>query len=120
MKSANLKEGLLSYIYNPGNNPPPEPKHIDFTKRGSKLYKNTGDVFCLDDEDEDNVAELRDIEKKADTIHVTACQRVDETGLLSPCHLLVTTTHLSVLLPGSRHDEMMMTVLREFIKNLLF
>lgn len=102
MKSANLKDGLLSYIYNPGNNPPPEPKHIDFTKRGSKLYKNTGDVFCLDDEDDDNVTELKDIEKKADTIHVTACQRVDETGLLSPCHLLVTTTHLSVLLPGSR------------------
>ena len=105
MKSANLKEGLLSYIYNPGNKPPPEPKHIDFTKRGSKLYKNTGDVFCLDDEDDDNVTELRDIEKKADTIHVTECQRVDETGLLSPCHLLVTTTHLSVLLPGSRHVD---------------
>ena len=116
MKSANLKEGLLSYIYSPGNNPPPEPKHIDFTKRGSKLYKNTGDVFCLDDEDDDNVTELKDIEKKADTIHVTACQRVDETGLLSPCHLLVTTTHLSVLLPGSRHDILVKV---EFIKTSL-
>ena len=102
MKSANLKDSLINYIYNPGNNPPPEPKHIDFTKRGSKLYKNTGDVFCLDDEDEDNVTELRDIEKKTDTVHLAQCQRVDETGLLSPCHLLVTTTHLSVLLPGSR------------------
>lgn len=122
MKSANLKEGLLSYIYNPGNNPPPEPKHIDFTKRGSKLYKNTGDVFCLDDEDDDNVTELRDIEKKADTIHVTACQRVDETGLLSPCHLLVTSTHLTVLLPGSRHDDDIlnkMSKLRVY-KSLLF
>ena len=101
-KSANLRDSLVNYIYNPGNNPPPEPKHIDYAKRGSKLYKNTGDVFSLDDEDDDNVAELKDIEKQSDTIHLAECQRVDETGLLSSCHLLVTTTHLNVLLPGSR------------------
>ena len=102
LKSSNLKSSLINYIYNPNNQPAPEPKHIDFTKRGSKLYKNTGDVFCLDDEDDDNIADLADIEKQSDTVHVAACQRVDETGLMAPCHILVTTTHLNVLLPGQR------------------
>ena len=101
-KSANLKDSLFNYIYNPSNNPPPEPKHIDFTKRGAKLYKNTGDVFCLEDEDEDNVTEMKDLEKQSDTVHLAACQRVDETGLLSACHLLVSKTHLTLLLPGPR------------------
>ena len=101
-KSANLKDSLINYIYNPGNNPPPEPKHIDFNKRGSKLYKNTGDVFCLDDEDEDNITELKELEKQSETVHLAACQRVDESGLLSSCHLLVTTSHLTLLLPGPR------------------
>ena len=101
-KSANLKDSFINYIYSPGNNPPPEPKHIDFNKRGSKLYKNTGDVFCLDDEDDDNVTDLKEIEKQSDTVHLAACQRVDETGLLSSCHLLVTRTHLTLLLPGPR------------------
>ena len=102
MKSANLKDSLINYIYNPSNNPPPEPKHIDFNKRGSKLYKNTGDVFCLDDEDEDNITELKELEKQSETVHLAACQRVDESGLLSSCHLLVTTSHLTLLLPGPR------------------
>lgn len=47
-KSVNLKDSLINYIYNPNNQPPPEPKHIDYTKRGSKLYKNAGDVFSLE------------------------------------------------------------------------
>ena len=102
-KSANIKDSLINYIYNPGSSEhKPEPKHIDFTKRGSKLYKNTGDVFCLDDEDDDNVTDVKDIEEQADTVHFAQCQRVDETGLLTQCHLLVTKTHLNVLLPGPR------------------
>ena len=39
MKSANLKDSLINYIYNPSGQ---EPKHIEYNKRGSKLYKNTG------------------------------------------------------------------------------
>ena len=111
-KSANLKDSLINYIYNPSNGqPPPEPKHIDFTKRGSKLYKNTGDVFCLEDEEEDaaTVQELQEVAAQPGTVHLAPCQRVDETGLLSPCHLLVTTTHLCVLLPGARYTADMMT-----------
>ena len=42
MKSANLKDSLINYIYNPSTQ---EPKHIDYSKRGSKLYKNTGKCF---------------------------------------------------------------------------
>jgi len=101
-KSVNLKDSLINYIYNPNNQPPPEPKHIDYTKRGSKLYKNAGDVFSLEDEDEDNLLDLADIEKQSETVHLADCQRVNETGILSPCHILVTTTHLNVLLPGPR------------------
>ena len=101
-KSVNIKDSLINYIYNPSAGPAPEPKHIDFTKRGSKLYKNTGDVFCLDDDEEDSVTELSDIARKSDTVHLAECQRVDETGLLTTCHLLVTNTHLNVLMPGSR------------------
>jgi len=99
MKSANLKDSLMTYIYNPNNQ---EPKHIDYSKRGSKLYKNTGDVFCLEDDEDENVVDLKDLEKQNDTIHLAACQRVGETGLLSPCHLLVTTSQLVVLHPGPR------------------
>ena len=105
-KSANLKDSLINYIYNPSSGQqPPEPKHIDFTKRGSKLYKNTGDVFCLEDEEEDSatVQELQEVAAQPSTVHLAPCQRVDETGLLSPCHLLVTNTHLCVLLPGARY-----------------
>jgi len=99
LKSANLKDSLINYIYNPGSQ---EPKHIDYNKRGSKLYKNTGDVFCLEDDEDENVVELKDLEKQSDTIHLAACQRVGETGLLSPCHLLVSTTQLVVLNPGPK------------------
>merc|ERR1719369_273428 len=99
LKSANLKDSLINYIYNPGSQ---EPKHIDYNKRGSKLYKNTGDVFCLEDDEDENVVELKDLEKQSDTIHLAACQRVGETGLLSPCHLLISTTQLVVLLPGPK------------------
>lgn len=100
LKSANLKESLINYIYNP--NLEKEPKHIDFNKRGSKLYKNTGDVFCLEDEEEENLVSLVEVEKRADTVHLANCQRVGETGLLSPCHLWVTTSQLVVLTPGPR------------------
>jgi len=48
------------------------------------------------------VVELKDLEKQSDTIHLAACQRVGETGLLSPCHLLVSTTQLVVLNPGPK------------------
>jgi len=99
MKSANLKDSLINYIYNPSGQ---EPKHIEYNKRGSKLYKNTGDVFCLEDDEEENAVDLKDLEKRSDTIHLAACQRVGETGLLSPCHLLVSTTQLVVLTPGPK------------------
>jgi len=90
---------LMTYIYNPSNQ---ETKHIDYSKRGSKLYKNTGDVFCLEDDEDENVVNLKDLEKQSDTIHLAACQRVGETGLLSPCYLLVTTSQLVLLYPGPR------------------
>jgi len=98
-KSASLKDSLMTYIYNPSNQ---ETKHIDYSKRGSKLYKNTGDVFCLEDDEDENVVNLKDLEKQSDTIHLAACQRVGETGLLSPCYLLVTTSQLVLLYPGPR------------------
>lgn len=47
--------------------------------------------------------ELKDLEKQSDTIHLAACQRVGETGLLSPCHILVSTTQLVVLNPGPKY-----------------
>jgi len=100
LKSSNLKESLINYIYNPSQDR--EPKHIDYNKRGSKLYKNTGDVFCLEDDEDDNLVTLVDLEKKSETVHLANCQRVGETGLLSPCHLWVTLSHLVVLTPGPR------------------
>ena len=98
-KTANMKESLLNYMYNPGQ---AEPRHVEYTKRGSKLYKGTGDVFSMEDDDEDSVVPLAELERRADTVHLAPCQRVGETGLLSPCHLLISTTQLAVLLPGPR------------------
>ena len=46
LKSVNLKDSLINYIYNPGSQ---EPKHIDYNKRGSKLYKNTGKIIFVID-----------------------------------------------------------------------
>lgn len=99
-KSANMKESLLNFIYNPGQGS--EPRHVEYNKRGSKLYKGTGDVFSMEEEDEDSVCILPDLERRADTVHLAPCQRVGETGLLMPCHLLVSLTQLVVLLPGPR------------------
>ena len=98
-KSINMKESLLNFIYTPGG--PPQ-GHVEYNKRSSKLYKGTGDVFSMEEEEEDSVAELKELEKAKDTVHLAACQRVGETGLLSPCHLLVSTTQLVVLLPGPK------------------
>ena len=131
MKSANLKDSLINYIYNPSTQ---EPKHIDYSKRGSKLYKNTGrilnwrthifelltgDVFCLEDDEDENVVDLKDLEKQSDTIHLATCQRVGETGLLSPCHLLITTSQLVVLNPGPRYEKCFYTGFYKFIPGLV-
>jgi len=97
-KSASMKESLMSFIYTPGG----PPGHVEYNKRGSKLYKGTGDVFSIEDDEEDTVVELAEVERRGDTVHLAACQRVGETGLLSPCHLLVSSTQLVVLLPGPR------------------
>ena len=98
-KSNNMKESLLSFIYAPGG--PPQ-GHVEYNKKSSKLYKGTGDVFSMEEEEEEAVADLKDLEKAKDTVHLAACQRVGETGLLSPCHLLISLTQLVVLLPGPR------------------
>jgi hypothetical protein len=100
-KSANMKESLLNFIYNPATAAAPT-GHVEYTKRGSKLYKGTGDVFSMADDEEESVCQLAELERRPDTVHLAACQRVGETGLLAPCHLLVTTTQLAVLLPGPR------------------
>ena len=97
-KSASMKESLMSFIYTPGG----PPGHVEYNKRSSKLYKGTGDVFSIEDDEEDTVVELAEVERRGDTVHLAACQRVGETGLLSPCHLLVSSTQLVVLLPGPR------------------
>lgn len=104
-RSASIKSSLLNYIYNPAA---PETRknsqeHVSQPRKGSKLYKNTGDVFCMEeDEEEDNVQEIEEVKKDKNTVHLAECQRVGETGLLSPCHLQVTSTHLNVLVPGPR------------------
>jgi len=102
-RSAGLKESLLQYITSPGGQQQEQPRHVEHSKRGSKLYKGTADVFCLEDEEEEGLVELGGLEPgTGDTVHLAACQRVGETGLLAPCHLLVTTSQLTVLVPGPR------------------
>ena len=64
------------------------------------------------------MVELKDLEKQSDTIHLAACQRVGETGLLSPCHLLVSTTQLVVLNPGPKYCFCLCVI--QFILNLFF
>jgi len=101
-KSASIKSSLFNYIYNPSPRPPSQ-EHVSQPRKGSKLYKNTGDVFCMEEEEEeDNVLDIEEVKKDKNTIHLAECQRVGETGLLSPCHLQVTSTHLNVLVPGPR------------------
>ena len=60
------------------------------------------DVAIVEDDEEDSVCLLADLGKRGDTVHLAPCQRVGETGLLSPCHLLISITQLVVLLPGPR------------------
>ncbi|XP_023337797.1 TBC1 domain family member 23 [Eurytemora carolleeae] len=99
-KSENIKSSLLNYIYNP------QP-HVSHIHRNSKQYKGTGDVFCLDeDEDEEGIRTLEDVKRNVDTVHLADCQRVSETGQLTNCFLLLTRTHLTTLVNGGSEDKL--------------
>ena len=48
---------------------------------------------------------LDDVANSGDTVHLAECQRITETGSLTPCHLLLTSTHLTTLVPSSSQDD---------------
>jgi len=100
-KSESIKSSLLNYIYNPPQ------QHVSHTKKSGKTYKGTGDVFCLEEEEEDGVRSLEEVVKSVDTIHLAECQRVSETGQLTGCWLLVTPTHLTTLVGAGRGDNVL-------------
>lgn len=102
-KSENLKSSLFNYFNSPTastSNAKP------VAKRKGSGYKGTGDVFTLEDDDEEEGSRyLDDVANSADTVHLAECQRITETGSLTPCHLLITLTHLTTLVPSSNQDE---------------
>jgi len=102
LKSESLKSSLLNYIYNP------QP-HVSHTHRNSRQYKRTGDVFCLDedDEEEEGARTVAEVEENEETVHLAECQRVSETGQLTPCWLLVTTSHLVTLVSSGKEDRVL-------------
>jgi hypothetical protein len=102
-KSENLKSSLFNYFNSPTastSNAKP------VAKRKGSGYKGTGDVFTLEDDDEEEGSRyLDDVANSVDTVHLAECQRITETGSLTPCHLLLTFTHLTTLVQASSQDE---------------
>eukprot|EP00088_Acartia_fossae_P047556 TRINITY_DN5156_c0_g1_i6.p1 TRINITY_DN5156_c0_g1~~TRINITY_DN5156_c0_g1_i6.p1 ORF type:complete len:637 (+),score=133.37 TRINITY_DN5156_c0_g1_i6:49-1959(+) len=103
-KSEVLKSSLLNYIYSPQSS---SSEKKPAPRKKSTGYKGTGDVFSLeDDEEEEGTRYLDEIKGANTTVHMAECQRITETGSLTPCHLLITSTHLTTLVPvPSQQDK---------------
>lgn len=109
-KSESLKSSLLNYIYSPQSSTSKPAPAVRKKSKGTG-YKGTGDIFTLEDTDDEEEGSryLCDVEKNNDTVHVAECQRITETGALTPCHLLITTSHLTTLVSSPHYPDKVVT-----------